>query len=147
MRAGLVRLAVASCLLAGIAAPTSAQDRWHDERRGWQEHRHEDRGVGHREIEQWRDRDVHRFRDHDVDRWRAGRWYHGRHDGRVGWWIVGGVWYFYPQPVYPYPDPYRPPVVAGPPPPAASYYYCDQPPAYYPYVPSCPSGWRTVPAG
>src|SRR5262245_13254649 len=25
-------------------------------------------------------------------------------------------------------------------------YYCAQPPGYYPYVPTCPSGWQAVPA-
>ncbi|PWC34992.1 hypothetical protein TSO221_30725 [Azospirillum sp. TSO22-1] len=86
-----------------------------------------------------------RFREHDFDRWRDGRWYHGPHDGRRGWWwIVGGVWYYYPQPVYPYPDPYLPPM--APPPPGPSYYYCPNPPGYYPYVPECPAGWRVMPA-
>ncbi|HEY0524083.1 MAG TPA: hypothetical protein VGD08_11870 [Stellaceae bacterium] len=149
MRASLVRLAAASLLLAGTAAQASAQDRWHDDRRGWDEHRRDDRGGDRRDAERWRDRDIHHFREHDFDRWRAGRWYQGRHDGRAGWWwVVGGTWYYYPQPVYPYPDPYQPPVAAGPPPsPGAVYYYCDQPSGYYPYVPSCPSGWRMVPAG
>ena len=33
------------------------------------------------------------------------------------WWVVGGVWYFYPSPVYPYPSPWEPPpvVIASPP--------------------------------
>jgi hypothetical protein len=32
--------------------------------------------------------------------WEGGRWRHEMHNGRVGWWWdVGGVWYFYPQPV------------------------------------------------
>jgi hypothetical protein len=83
--------------------------------------------------------------------WRGGRWHHGWHDDHFGWWwIVGGLWYFYPQPVYPYPDPYAPPVVVTQPPPAAAspqvWYYCDSARGYYPYVPSCPGGWRTVPA-
>jgi hypothetical protein len=32
--------------------------------------------------------------------------------------VVGPTWYYYPAPVYPYPDPYSvpPPVVQGPPP-------------------------------
>jgi hypothetical protein len=95
--------------------------------------------------------DIHRFHEHDWDRWRGGRWYHGRHSGRDGWWwIVGGLWYFYPQPVYPYPNPYVPPVVVAPtapPPPPANYYYCDNPAGYYPYVPTCRVPWRLVPAG
>ena len=32
--------------------------------------------------------------------WEGGRWRHERHNGRDGWWWdVGGVWYFYPQPM------------------------------------------------
>ena len=107
------------------------------------------------------DRDDHwghnarRYYGHDYGDWRRGHWEHGHHDGRLGWWwVVGGLWMFYPQPLYPYPpEPYSPPVVvvqpstpAAPPPPQAQYwYYCDGARAYYPYVTSCPSGWRQVP--
>ena len=108
-----------------------------------------DRHEGH-----WRGGDIRHFERHDLPVWRGGYWHHGRHDGRLGWWwIVGGLWYFYPAPVYPYPDPYIPPVVVTPAPapaPAAPtaqvWYYCDAARGYYPYVPSCPGGWRTVPA-
>lgn len=101
---------------------------------------------------QWHDRDIHHFHEHDFDRWRGGRWIHGAHGGRLGWWwVVGGGWYFYPAPVYPYPDPYVPPVVAVPaPPPAvataspAQYYFCDRPRGYYPYVAACRVPWRVV---
>jgi hypothetical protein len=32
--------------------------------------------------------------------WEGGRWRHEMHNGRYGWWWdVGGVWYFYPQPL------------------------------------------------
>jgi hypothetical protein len=32
--------------------------------------------------------------------WEGGRWRHEMHNGRYGyWWDVGGVWYFYPQPM------------------------------------------------
>lgn len=32
--------------------------------------------------------------------WRDGRWHHTTRNGRFGWWWdVGGVWYFYPEPV------------------------------------------------
>ena len=97
---------------------------------------------------------------HTVEIWRGGNWVHERHDGRFGWWwVAAGMWYFYPSPVYPYPDPYTPPVVVvnqQPPaapqtnvpaqPPLQYWYYCDSAKAYYPYVPSCPEAWRTVPA-
>src|SRR5450432_3744447 len=32
--------------------------------------------------------------------WEGGRWRHEIHNGRDGWWWdVGGVWYYYPQPI------------------------------------------------
>jgi hypothetical protein len=96
----------------------------------------------------WRgDRDIHHFADRDIGAWRGGRWFHGAHGGRGGWWwIVGGQWYFYPAPVYPYPDPYLPPTVALAPAPAPSpsWYYCDNPRGYYPYVAQCSTPWRPV---
>jgi hypothetical protein len=71
--------------------------------------------------------------------WEGGRWRHEMHNGRYGWWWdVGGVWYFYPQPMdgppayvsdvevmddYAGPDDagpdpgYPPPVAYAPPPP------------------------------
>lgn len=88
---------------------------------------------------------------HMADRWHGGRWYHGDHDHRGGWWwIVGGSWFWYPQPVYPYPDFYIPPTVVieqppGPPP-AQYWYYCDLPAGYYPYVTQCSVPWKAVAA-
>ena len=120
----------------------------------------------------WRG-DIRHFDRYDAHHWRSGDWRHGSHGGRIGWWwVTGGVWYLYPQPVYPYPDPYRPPLVVvesspqppmvvqipapaqifpqsppvAPPPAAQFWYYCEPSSGYYPYVPSCPSGWKTVPA-
>jgi hypothetical protein len=91
----------------------------------------------------------------------GGYWNHGWHGGRLGWWwVLGGLWTFYPAPIYPYPSP--PMVVVPPPAPAPvvvqqnipasgqPWYFCEAPRGYYPYVPNCPSGWRTVasaPAG
>jgi hypothetical protein len=97
--------------------------------------------------------DIRHFDRHDFAVWRSGGWRHVRHRGRLGWWwVVGGVWYFYPEPVYPYPDPYIPPVVVTQPapqpePPLAQFwYFCSASNSYYPYVSSCPGGWKTVPA-
>jgi len=99
-------------------------------------------------------RDFRHFSDRDRSFWRGGGWVHDWHDGRYGWWWqVGGFWYFYPEPVYPYPT-YVPPAVVvqqAPPmpsglPPAQSWYYCDNPQGYYPYVASCNGPWREVPA-
>jgi hypothetical protein len=100
----------------------------------------------HGPDEHWRsDRDISRFHERDFDHWRGGRWVHDRHAGRFGWWwVVGPQWYFYPAPVYPYPDPQLPPAVG----PAAvpSWYYCANPPGYYPYVARCVVPWQPVPA-
>ncbi len=71
--------------------------------------------------------------------WQGGRWHHEVHNGRDGWWWdVGGVWYYYPQPMEGPPTyvsedyaddigPYGPPVADGyaPPPPGA---YAPPPP-------------------
>jgi hypothetical protein len=102
--------------------------------------------------------DFRHFDRDDYRLWRSGGWHRSWHDGRYGWWwIAGGEWFFYPQPVYPYPDPYDyvplPAVVVQPPPPEPLapqpqqyWYYCDAAQGYYPYVTSCPGGWRAVPA-
>jgi|SRR5579862_3846819 len=111
-----------ACVAAALAAaaPAQAEDRW------------------------WHD-DIHRFHEHDFAVWRGGRWFHGDHGGRLGWWwIVGGVWYFYPAPIYPYPDPYVPPVAVTPAP--QYYYWCRAPAGYYPQVPACRVPWQAVPA-
>ncbi len=87
--------------------------------------------------------------------WGGGRWYHGWYGGRPGWWwIVGGNWYLYPAPVYPYPDPYALPVTVLPAPPAVtgpapqqSWYWCANPAGYYPTVPQCSVPWQPVAAG
>jgi len=128
---------------------------------------HRDGFVGdHREGHwegRWEGHEIHRFGERDLHIWRRGHWRHGVHDGRLGWWwVAAGVWYFYPAPVYPYPDPYTPPVVVIDQPPRVvapqpivqaqpqqmpqTWYYCSSAKGYYPYVPSCPEGWQTVPA-
>lgn len=133
-----------------FAVPFAAQA----QPRGEREHR--DRG--------WHG-DMRHFHERDFGRWRGGHWYRGPYGGRTGWWwIVGGVYYWYPQPVYPYPDPYIPPVMAEQPPapqpappaqqapgqtsqsPGGTWYYCESSKGYYPYVPECLEGWRPVPA-
>lgn len=125
---------LALALMLGTVASVTAQERWHDE----------GRRDGARHGEGWHDRDIHRFHDHDFDRWQRGRWVQGRHAGRLGWWwVVGPTWYYYPQPIYPYPDPYVPPAVAPAP---NAWYYCPPRRAYYPYVATCPGPWQVVPA-
>jgi hypothetical protein len=99
-------------------------------------------------------RDFRSFRPDELRAWRGGAWRHDWHDGRYGWWwVLGGGWYFYPEPIYPYPT-YIPPaiVVQQPPPvptglpPSQFWYFCDNPRGYYPYVASCAVPWREVPA-
>jgi hypothetical protein len=132
--------AIAVALALSVAAGSAAADE-RDHRRGAERGRHEG----------WRGQS-HRFNEHDLGRWRAGHWYHGRHSGRLGWWwIVGGIWYFYPAAVYPYPDPYLPPGVFAQAVPAPGnaplyWYYCAKPAGYYPTVPVCRLAWQRVPA-
>lgn len=93
--------------------------------------------------------EIGRFHESDFERWRGGRWHHGRHFGRVGWWwIVGPTWYFYPARVEPYPNPYQPSVLPAPPRPAERpyWYYCARPAGYYPYVARCTVRWQRVEA-
>jgi hypothetical protein len=89
--------------------------------------------------------------------WVRGRWKHGWHGGRFGWWWRSqGRWYFYLTPVQPYPPYYGsgpipigtlppgavvPPVAEGPTPPSLSRWYCVSPPGFYPFVTSCGGGW------
>jgi hypothetical protein len=148
----VISAAMLGILLAGSSLPAIAD----------REGRHMER---HGRIGHWEGHDIRRFHERDFHVWRGGNWHHGRHGGRLGWWwVVGGIWYFYPSPIYPYPDPYTPPVTVieqqqppvvvapqtdvqvQPQQPAQVWYYCDAAKGYYPYVPSCPSGWRTVPA-
>ncbi|HLG86629.1 MAG TPA: hypothetical protein VKZ79_05465 [Alphaproteobacteria bacterium] len=134
--------------LSGVARADPHDHDWHDRDehdRGW--HDHDWRGHD------FHGRDFRYFRPEERELWRTGRWIHDWHDGRFGWWWdVGGIWYYYPQPIYPYPTYVPPPVVAEAapeaPPPAQgqTWYYCDNPRGYYPYVQSCPTPWREVPA-
>lgn len=144
-------------LSVAVALPAFADER-HEGRGGM-------RGEGRRDVRVERrswggDRDIRRFEDRHRSVWTSGRWHHGTHNGRVGWWwIAAGLWYFYPVPVYPYPDPYIPPVVVVQPAPTPepapvvvpqaqpqNWYYCEASQSYYPYVASCPAGWKAVPA-
>ncbi len=89
--------------------------------------------------------------------WASGRWVHGWHGPRYGWWwTAGGAWYLYPRPIYPYPA-YLPPLedynapefrqgyAQGVPRGIPYWYYCDNPLGYYPYVQDC-ENWRELQA-
>jgi len=135
MKSLIISMAAAALMLPALAQPSAAQE-------------HE-RPHGDHRAEGWHGGEIRHFNEHDMERWRGGAWFHGLHDGRVGWWWqVGPTWYFYAAPVYPYPDPYMPPVVAAPGAPAPAgqfWYYCQSPPGYYPYVPQCSLPWEAVP--
>lgn len=141
-------------------------DRRRDVRRGRRDDRYRDRDryrPWHRERYEHSGRTYWRFNirlfpHYDFSVWRGGYWHNGWYDGRWGWWwIVSGIWYYYPAPIYPYPNPYVPgsvvvinnqPETPAPPAEAAPqyWYYCSSPQGYYPYVPECQAGWTKVAA-
>lgn len=142
---------LAAATVAGTVSSASAEERWRRH-----EDRHEEWGPGpghhgpdrfvppprHMPAPEWRG-DIHRFHEHDIVVWRGGNWWRGAHDGRNGWWwIVGGVWYWYPKPIYPFPDPYRPPQVSAPS--GEAWFYCRNPEGYYPYVNRCRVPWEVM---
>jgi hypothetical protein len=119
----------AALLVTGLG--TAAEAQHHDDHRRGDPHWHGD---------------IHAFHDRDFSYWRGGHWFHGRRGGQFGWWwVVGPTFYFYSQPVYPYPNPYVPPVASAAPP-SGTWYYCANPQGYYPYVPQCGVPWQAVPA-
>ena len=133
---------LAGALVVALAGPALAHDHgWHDG--GWHDHGWHSHGWGGPSV------------DFDIGFWRGGSWYHGWHGSRFGWWWTLGpdYYYYYPRPIYPYPDYYEPPaVVYEQAPPVSSgvpnqqyWYYCDNPKGYYPYVSECQEQWRPVP--
>ena len=147
--------------LALAALGASAQ---HDHDRG--------RAPGHYA---YRYHDVHRFNHNELILWQGGRWNNTCFAGRCGWWwLSAGQWYFYTQPVYPYPlvvsgIGYPEPVVVAPAPvviapapvvtvpapvvvqpalkadpPPKFWYYCDNPKGYFPQVQNCATQFRQV---
>lgn len=159
MKQHIISMLSVAVLSAVTALPVLAEGR-HDG--GRSDGRGGSRGEGrhemHSEGRHWGGvHDIRHFEDHHLSVWRSGSWHHGSHEGRFGWWwIAAGTWYFYTGPIYPYPDPYLPPIVVVQPtpestnpaiqPPAQSWYYCEASKSYYPYVSSCPAGWKSVPA-
>jgi len=128
-------LLAASALL--IAAPSFAQTPPHG-------------GPGHAPHFAFAHHDFAHFSVDEHARWVGGRWNHGWHNGRYGWWwFAGGAWYFYTSPIYPYPgyvsDYYVDADDEGVPP-GQYWYYCQSPPGYYPYIRRCMVPWQPVPA-
>jgi hypothetical protein len=148
-------------VVASLFIQTTVYAEEHHEGREGDRHEHRSVREGNRNAhhEGWHG-DIRHFHDRDIELWRGGRWIHGRHGGHFAWWwIAGGVWYLYPSPVYPYPDPYLPPVMIEQQPPVAVtpsnpastepvqyWYHCTNPEGYYPYVPQCLTDWEKVPA-
>lgn len=114
----LLALAFGLFVLSIGTGPSVADDRrdrdrdrhWDWDERPWYKSRHHHR--------------YQRERDWEWERERRGRWQHGYHQGRVGWWwVIGDVWYVNPPPVYAYappvavapvPVPVQPPIHAAP---------------------------------
>jgi hypothetical protein len=146
----------------GDARGFGGMDRGHDfaDNRGFEHGFADNRGFGHDHYA-FRGHDVHHFDHDDMMRWRGGHWNNTCFAGRCGWWwLAGGTWYYYDQPVYPYPlvvpgttyvepepmesDAPAPLAVAPPP---KFRYYCSNPPGYYPQVPNCNGQYQEQPAG
>jgi hypothetical protein len=162
---------LAAALVAlSLAVPARADEHFDREHHG---ERHDE----HHAYHDFHGHDFRHFSPFELELWRRGGWVHDWYGGRYGWWwVADGYWYWYPEPVYPYPTyvpPAPPPVVVvapgapppppppppavvvqpppPPPPPAGQaapqfWYYCDETRAYYPYVSSCNAPWRQVPA-
>src|SRR6266481_7094396 len=153
----IIQAVIAASLAATSLSASADRDGHggHDGHERHDEHERHERHDGHERHDEhgWHG-DIRHFDRDDSRFWRGGGWRHGWHDGRFGWWwLAAGTWYFYSFPIYPYPDPYIPPVVVvNPPletvpaPPVQYWYFCAAANGYYPYVPSCPEGWETVPA-
>jgi hypothetical protein len=82
--------------------------------------------------------------------WQHGGWRHSWHNGHWGWWwVAGGLWFYYPEPIYPYPDyigtDYYYDYYDEYGTPGYYWYYCENPQGYYPYVQQCNGPWEPVP--
>ena len=130
---------VSGSVPAGIAYAREDGHIGREPEHGWGAHPAWRGGYG----ERLRGPEHERWRGPELERWHGGHWFQGEHSGRLGWWwVAGDGWYYYPAPVYPYPDPYVPPAVTAP---SAGYaYYCPSAAAYYPSVTECGEAWQPV---
>jgi hypothetical protein len=125
------------------------------------------RSTAFRAFTSFRGRRVGELGERERETWRHGTWRHTRYHGRYGWWwYASGGWFFYDQPIYPYPvvisdyayDDYADDGDYGD---SADYgddgaddsgygsdvyYYCASPRGYYPDVQRCSVQWQPVPA-
>ncbi len=110
---------------------------------------HEFGRPGH-DLSMFRSHDFSHFTLQERNSWQRGSWRHAWHNGHYGWWwFVDDFWFFYPQPIYPYPayigadsyydyyDRYGAP--------SYYWYYCEDPRGYYPYIQRCNVPWQPVP--
>lgn len=106
-------------------------------------------GPGH-DLGTFHGHDFAQFSPGERSAWEHGSWRHAWHNGHYGWWwFADGLWFFYPEPIYPYP------LYVGPDyyydyydeygAPSYYWYYCEDPPGYYPYVQQCNVPWEPVP--
>ncbi|MBV8976326.1 MAG: hypothetical protein JO261_00825 [Alphaproteobacteria bacterium] len=106
-------------------------------------------GPGH-DLGLFHGHDFRNFTLRERSHWERGEWRHVWHNGHLGWWwFADGFWFFYPQPIYPYPlyvgsveyydydDEYGTPDYY--------WYWCADPEGYYPYVTECSVPWQAVP--
>ena len=132
-----MRLLLAMPILAALVLPARADD--HDHGRDY-DRGHDDRD--HRDHDRHDHRDFHghdfrSFSPFEFRLWTSGGWFHEPHEGRFGWWwVADGVWYWYPEPVYPYPTYVSEPVAMTPPPPVI--YAAPPPPVIYAAPPPPP---------
>jgi hypothetical protein len=108
-------------------------------------------GFGHGGFHDFRGRDFAHFSPQERAMWQGGSWHHEWHHGHFGWWWgVGGAFYFYADPIYPYPTDVSDDVSdesAAPMPVYAPgyWYFCSASGVYYPYVQTCAVPWTPVP--
>lgn len=107
-----------------------------------------------------RGHDLRNFSPAQRNLWTRGHWHHGKYRGVYGWWwFTGAYWYWYQQPIFPYPDYVsddvyendtgdESPADAAPPVHNTDgfYYYCSDPAGYYPDVTVCNGTWEPLAA-
>jgi hypothetical protein len=150
----------------------AARDAHHEPRAFLRADSHRDVARDHAFAEQHRhdfhDRDVRSFSARELAAWRGGAWRNEWHYGRRGWWWeVDGVWYGYPEPIWPYPFEVAPlvvydtPFIDGPdltaeeigsdpaipplPPAPVGWFRCASPGGAFPTVGTCGESWELVP--
>jgi hypothetical protein len=119
----LRRLLLVTPVLAALSLPAIA-DEHHDHDHDHDHDRDHDRDHHdrdwHRDHRDFHGRDFRVFTPLELSLWTGGAWLNEWHGGRFGWWwVADGVWYWYPEPAYPYPTYVSEPVVVVQPPPPA----------------------------